>query len=1757
MKHRWTHRPIAAALATFAVGAVLSAVIAGRQASRNDAAAAQHFTVQAQRVAYDIAVRLRTYEYGLRGARGAVLAAGVDRIDRKTFAIYSASRDLQREFPGARGIGVIRRVPERALAAFVAGARHAGRSTFSVREFAPHAGEHFVEQFLEPEASNADAIGVDVASEESRRTAALTSIRSGVATITKPLTLSQAPSAKGSGFLLLLPIFRPGASISSAADRDLATAGWSFAPLVIDDVLRDVSLRDGQLSLRLRDVSPGASTPFFASPGSEAPATKGLIRRVVIPVYGRIWEAEVRATPALWQGLDQVDPRVALAVCLSLTLLISVLAAFYARTAEREWQVRRAGEKMAMRDIADARTAERHVRELNATLEKQVLDRTALLDSARRDLQALLDATPLMIGYWDAHLKNRVANRAYADWFGLSSEVVRGRSFRDLLGENLFDANRPHAEAALRGTPQVFERSVPRPTGSGLLYAQVQYVPDVVDGEVRGFHVIAIDISELTESRLRLTAVLRENEALLRTIHQHEIVCVADPHGRIIDVNDSFCRISGYTREELLGESMYVKASGLMTLEAIEAMTRAISAGEAWRGEICTVTQDGSLHWVDAITSPFMDDEGRIEKIVSIRTDITTAKLLEQRLRSSEALLDRAGRVAGIGGWEMDLRTSVITWSAHTYRIHDVEPDYVPHLEGVLGFYPPEARALLSNAVNDGIVAGGSWDLEVPFVTAKGRQIWVRAVGAAELEDGKAVRLVGAMQDVSARKEAEASLAHERHLLTSLLDTVPDSIFFKDIHSRFLRINRALARRLGLDDPADAIGKSDEDFFTTDHTRAAAAIEQRIMTSEITVHDQEEQALWPDRPSTWSHLTRLPLHDLDGRVMGTFGVGRDITARKQMEMQLQRSNARMQVAADAAHLGVWEYDVSADSLSWDTRMFDIYGASPSSGALPYTIWSESLHPDDRVQAEREVAESIGDGKAFDAEFRIVRPDGEVRHIKAAALVARDEGGGPAYLTGVNLDVTDRRRAELELVETSSLLRTVLESASEVSVIATNPDRLITVFNRGAERLLGYSSAEVVGHATPSLMHDDAEVQARAVELTALLGRQVDVSSVFTEASSLSDPREWTYVRKNGSRVTVSLIVTAMQDEHGRILGYLGIAHDVTRQKEIERSLRSAMHTERQANQAKSQFLANMSHEIRTPLNAVIGLSYLLGKTALEPKQEMMLGKISIASKSLLSVINDVLDLSKIEAGELIIERVAFDVRALLAELSDVMSVNAEAKGVGYTLTVDPDVPDSIEGDPTRLGQILTNLVSNAIKFTEVGGVHLTAQRVTSALEATTLRFTVQDSGIGIALAAQARLFTPFAQADASTTRRFGGTGLGLSIVKRLASLMGGDVGVSSVPGAGSEFWVALPVGRVAPGSRVSDRASPVGTEAGGLAGLRILVVDDSDVNREVAQRIIELEGAVVVVLNDGQQAIDRLRATPGAFDAVLMDVQMPVLDGNEATRMIRDHLGLANLPIIALTAGAMLSERAQSTAAGMNAFVSKPFEPHVLVRTIREQVAAASVSRAVEVHHAPRPISPSRVRQCIEGIDHDRICKTLQDDPMLFESLVSRTLDEYRTLEVPIGPLDDAALADVRMRMHKLKGSSGTLGMMAVYRAAGDAEQACVVQDGARASLLVQTIVLELQVVRGAFLAARRTDAERGGKLPAPPDVTSDKTFALDLRALVAQLEEQNLDALENFREISPALRRRMGDEFFTGVCRQVETLDFEAAAAALARLAA
>jgi signal transduction histidine kinase/CheY-like chemotaxis protein/HPt (histidine-containing phosphotransfer) domain-containing protein len=513
-----------------------------------------------------------------------------------------------------------------------------------------------------------------------------------------------------------------------------------------------------------------------------------------------------------------------------------------------------------------------------------------------------------------------------------------------------------------------------------------------------------------------------------------------------------------------------------------------------------------------------------------------------------------------------------------------------------------------------------------------------------------------------------------------------------------------------------------------------------------------------------------------------------------------------------------------------------------------------------------------------------------------------------------------------------------------------------------------------------------------------------------------------------------------------------------------------------ANAAKSEFLASMSHEIRTPMNAIVGLTQLLERQPLRPEQLEMVQRIEAAGRSLMALLNDILDLSKIEAGQLRLERRAFALAPLLLQLDSLLGPTARAKNIVLRFELPPvELDSALVGDPQRLEQVLINLIGNAIKFTEHGEVVVRTQVVTQDAAHVLLRFEVRDSGIGIGEQTLEGLFKPFTQGETGPLRRYAGTGLGLSISKRLVELMDGRIGAQSALGVGSTFWFELSFAR----GVGADTQPPVyaqqpvtAPERPRLEGLHVLTVDDNETNLDITERALRLEGAHATPVRDGQQAIQALRAPGAAFDAVLMDMQMPVMDGLTATRTIRRELGLTALPVIVFSASVLPQERDQAMAAGATDFLTKPVDIEHLVAVLQRHRRALDTAAQPPAAAPPAAAPPPPVSwRSIEGIDDARVREILRDDFALFRRMCA----DFLALADPV-PGEVAQALERRdatgalHKLHRLRGGALSLGADAVARTAAGAEQA--IRAGEPVQGLLQGLTEHLGQLRQALAAA-------------------------------------------------------------------------------------
>ncbi|MBA5603775.1 PAS domain S-box protein [Duganella sp. FT3S] len=643
------------------------------------------------------------------------------------------------------------------------------------------------------------------------------------------------------------------------------------------------------------------------------------------------------------------------------------------------------------------------------------------------------------------------------------------------------------------------------------------------------------------------------------------------------------------------------------------------------------------------------------------------------------------------------------------------------------------------------------------------------------------------------------------------------------------------------------------------------------------------------------------------------------------------------------------------------------------------------------------------------------------------------------------------------------------------------------------------------------------------------------------------------VCRDGSLRTMQAVTSQERDRQGQVVRVLGINRDITSEHEAEQALRAAMAAADAASRAKSEFLANMSHEIRSPLNAVLGMLALLKQTTLDQRQRDYADKCEGAGRALLGILNDILDFSRVEAGKLTLDPHTFSIRDLLHEVDIILSANVGPRAIALRYELAGDLPPWVVGDALRLRQVLLNLGGNAIKFTHEGEVTISVAPLASApgdgqqgqdgqasqdrTAALALRFAVRDTGIGIAPEQLGHIFDGFSQAEASTARRYGGSGLGLAICRRLVQMMGGTLTVDSAPGAGSTFSFVLPLQPGTPPAQAAAQAADAdATAPAPLAGLRLLLVEDNPINQQVAGELLRHAGARVDVADHGQAALEALAADPH-YDCVLMDVQMPCMDGYQATRLIRAQPGMAALPIIAMTANAMQSDREQAFQAGMNDHVGKPFDLPQLLAVIAHHTGRAATG-GDGGQAAPAALAPLHVPPAL-GINGAAALARFNGNASVYQRALRRFAADCGPLaaQVPETLDSPANIGAAGRQLHSLKGLAATVGADALATLAQSMELLLRSQ-GSPMAWQVEHANLIAEARRAASAAAELASgmAQHLAAFTRPAhDGTGDAAHASALPQELARLrrllDASSLDALPLFERLLREQRAAMEPE--------------------------
>ena len=723
----------------------------------------------------------------------------------------------------------------------------------------------------------------------------------------------------------------------------------------------------------------------------------------------------------------------------------------------------------------------------------------------------------------------------------------------------------------------------------------------------------------------------------------------------------------------------------------------------------------------------------------------------------------------------------------------------------------------------------------------------------------------------------------------------------------------------------------------------------------------------------------------DGVPVRMVGVLQDITQEQASREALRQSEERLQRAMDASRLALWDLDLTTRVGYLSENWAELMG-KPRQVTVTNSRSLLDRVPEHDQQRLTAALSAVLEGKSprYDVEHQVRRDDGSMIWIHSQGRVTEhDAQGRPLRATGTNRDITARKLAELELARAATITKATLDSTAD-GILVVSGERDILLFNRRLLEMMNIpeglgATRQAWGDIVISQVKDADAYVRRIMALYA---------APETESYDLLEFKDGRVFERYGRALKLEGAAT------GRVWSY----RDITARSQANAELKRAKEAAEAANRAKSDFLDTVSHEIRTPLNGVLGMTRLLMEEALSPQQKRYVELANSSAQALLGLINDVLDLGKIESGRMEFEHVEFSMVELARELGDLYALRATDKGLQFDLRVDAAVPPVVVGDPGRLRQVLENLLSNALKFTESGLVGLDIHPAPSINGRLMLGFTVHDTGIGIPAEVQKGLFQRFYQADSSTTREYGGTGLGLAIVKQLCEQMGGRITLNSEPGRGASFRCVLPFAPAA--VRAPAPPPSVSRTQRAPRPQRILVAEDNGTNQIVVKGMLKLIGYTnVKVVEDGQQALDAVHAEP--FDAILMDCRMPVMDGYEATARLR--AGGWRLPIIALTANVSEEQRQKCLAAGMDDFLSKPMD-------------ASQLAQALDRWTAPPAEAVFAGQKALDRMD---------GDADLFRQVLQSFIDlAPRVLEQVGAALEEGEAAAVHRHLHSLAGSA-------------------------------------------------------------------------------------------------------------------------------------
>ena len=1181
-------------------------------------------------------------------------------------------------------------------------------------------------------------------------------------------------------------------------------------------------------------------------------------------------------------------------------------------------------------------------------------------------------------------------NPSWIKILGYQKEELQNLNFKDIIHpDSLKHCLNIFREAANGNDVPIFEATLISKNGKKIF---IQGSNGCVWKNGKPFSTRGI-FRDITDYKITELALLDSNAKIRdfgKAINENSIMVFTDQKGIITYANDMFAKISKFSKEELIGKTHKIVNSGFHPKEFFKDMWDIIKTGEVWRGEIKNKAKDGSFYWVDTTIVPFVNLDGDIYQYLAIRRDITKSKIAEQALRESELKFRAVTEMANASIITVNVSGEIVGWNLAA------ENTFGYSKEEILGksitiIMPDEYKeAHLQGMENH--KSTGEFRVVGKTVELKGLRkngtIFPLELSLSKYDIMSEEFFTGYIQDISIRKSTELALKQSEAQYRSLVENAPDIIMEIDLDNNIIFINRIVS---GLTKD-QVIGVNALNFVAPEFRKIVWEKHDRVRRLKQ-IESYETQFLHPNGSVTWYFTFASPML-LGGEIKGITLITRDISESKHLQQKLIDQNNFIQKVTDSipALISYWNFDLSlgfANSAYLESigkKRNDIIGKQMNE------ILDTTLH-----QEKKPYMESVLNGETSSFERALPNEDGTLSYTWVQYIPDFQNETVKGFLV-LATDINQIKQAEKSLYETQNKLTEILESIPE-GIIECNLNLEIVYANKSAERIFEMDLAEIKEH-----YFDFQKWKRYDKEGNSYIPKEYPIQVAIQKQEEIGPIIQ--FIENDfGTKKWLSIHAVPLFDKAGNLYGAVATFGDITERQEFQNKIIAAKEEAELAkvsadlaNKAKSEFLANISHEIRTPMNAILGFGELLNSKLEEESLKQFASSIVTSGKVLLRLINDVLDLSKIEAGKIELNYAPIHILKSFEEIQIIFSQKVQEKGLDFLIEIDPSLPTMLVLDEMRLRQVLLNLVGNSIKFTEKGYVKVSVSKINTneSNQTIDLIIGIDDTGIGIPEVDKEKIFEAFAQTAGQNQEKYGGTGLGLTIARKLVTLMNGEITLSSKVGVGTTFAIVLR------NLKVINNPNLVSVKTVDSIKLNadiqfepsiILLVDDVSLNRElIIQFLKKYPELKIIEAENGKIAIDM--ANEYKPDLILMDIKMPVMNGLEAIQIIKKIDSISKTPIIALTASAFEKTKLTVTAI-TDGYIQKPVSRQELLLILstflkkKEPIKTIPKINSLDNIDIPLKTNFKRSKELYQRITQEKIqqCKELLDVLDITESI--------------------------------------------------------------------------------------------------------------------------------------------------------------------------